>query len=191
MPSSLRLRRQGLPDVVREADAGWHSHAVAEEATMETTDDDRPSVPRIIPPVWELLWLGAQFGMTVQAGGRRRFPGQTALAATIGAAALALSVGALGRFRRAGTTMEPNRPQAASALVTDGLYAHTRNPMYCAILLILLAHAVWQGRRLRTLVALPGLVLTLQSQITAEEHALTRLFGADYEAYRARVPRWF
>ena len=81
MPSSLRLRRRGLPDAVREADAGWHSHAEAEEATMETTDDDRPSVPRIIPPVWELLWLGAQFGMTVQAGGRRRFPGQTALAA--------------------------------------------------------------------------------------------------------------
>ncbi len=156
---------------------------------MDSTDD-RPPVPRIIPPVWELWWLGAQFGMTVQAGGRRRFPGQAALAATIGAAALALSVGALGRFRRAGTTMEPHRPQAASALVTDGLYAHTRNPMYCAILLILLAHSVWQGR-LRTLVALPAMVLTLQPQIEAEEDALGRLFGAEYEEYRTRVPRWF
>ena len=152
--------------------------------------DEGPAVPRIIPPVWELLWLGAQAGLAAQAGGRRRFPGQTFLAATVGAAALTLSVAGLRGFGRVGTTMKPHHPDDATTLVTDSLYAYTRNPMYCAILLGLLAHAIWQGR-LRTLVALPGLVLTLQPQITAEEHALTRLFGADYEAYRARVPRWF
>ena len=151
--------------------------------------DDVPAAPRIIPPVWELLWLGAQAGLTAQAGGRRRFPGQAVLAATVGAAALTLSIAALRRFGRVGTTMKPHHPDDATKLVTDGIYAYTRNPMYCAILLVLLAHAIWEGR-LRTLVALPGLLLTLQPQIAAEEDALTRLFGADYEEYRARVPRW-
>lgn len=151
--------------------------------------DDVPAAPRIVPPVWELLWLGAQAGLTAQAGGRRRFPGQAVLAATVGAAALTLSIAALRRFGRVGTTMKPHHPDDATTLVTDGIYAHTRNPMYCAILLVLLAHAIWEGR-LRTLVALPGLLLTLQPQIAAEEDALTRLFGADYEEYRARVPRW-
>ena len=151
--------------------------------------DDVPAAPRIVPPVWELLWLGAQAGSTAQAGGRRRFPGQAVLAATVGAAALTLSIAALRRFGRVGTTMKPHHPDDATTLVTDGIYAYTRNPMYCAILLVLLAHAIWEGR-LRTLVALPGLLLTLQPQIAAEEDALTRLFGADYEEYRARVPRW-
>lgn len=61
--------------------------------------------------------------------------------------------------------------------------------MYCSILLALLSHAVWDGR-LRTLVALPAAVLSLQPQIAAEEGALARLFGDAYEAYRVAVPRW-
>lgn len=155
---------------------------------METRDD-RPAAPRIIPPVWALLWLGAQSALTAQAGGRRRFPGQAIVAGTVGAASLTLGAAALRRFFQAGTTTEPHRPDDATTLVTDGLYAHTRNPMYCSILLALLAHAIWDGR-LRTLIALPGLVLTLRPQIAAEEDALTRLFGAAYEEYRTRAPRW-
>lgn len=154
------------------------------------SSDDRPAVPRIIPPLWGLLWHGAQSALTVQAGGRRRFPGQPVVAGVIGAASLVLGAAALRRFVQAGTTAEPHHPDEASTLVTDGLYAYTRNPMYCSILLALAAHSIWAGR-LRTLVALPGLVLTLQPQIEAEEDALTRLFGADYEAYRRGVPRWF
>ena len=46
------------------------------------------------------------------------------------------------------------------------------------------------GSRLRTLIALPGLVLSLQPQIETEERVLTTLFGDEYEAYRAAVPRW-
>lgn len=157
---------------------------------MDRTDATAPAVPRIIPPVWALLWLGVQAGITAQAGGRRRFRGQAVVASVIGTASMALGVAALRRFFRAGTTTEPHRPSDASTLVTDGIYAHTRNPMYCSILLALVAHAVWDGR-LRALVALPAAVLSLQPQIVAEEDALARLFGDDYQAYQARVRRWF
>ncbi len=155
---------------------------------MDATDDG-PAVPRIIPPAWALLWLGVQWGLTAQAGGRRRFRGQAILAGALGAASFALGAAALRRFVRAGTTSEPHRPSGATTLVTDGIYARTRNPMYCSILLGLLAHAIQQGR-LRTLLVLPAAVLSLQPQIDAEEDALATLFGEEYEQYRGRVPRW-
>ena len=151
---------------------------------------DADAARRIIPPGWALLWSGVQAGLTALAGGRRRFPGQAAIAGTLAAGGFALGVVALKRFARAGTTSMPQDPSETTALVTDGVYAYTRNPMYVSILLTLLANAVWSGRR-RTLVALPGLMLCLQPQIEAEEAALARLFGDDYEAYRADVPRWF
>lgn len=151
---------------------------------------DAGAARRIIPPGWALLWSGVQAGLTALAGGRRRFPGQAAIAGSLGVAGLALGVIALRRFDRAGTTSMPHDPSETTTLVTDGIYAYTRNPMYFSILLMLLANAVWSGRR-RTLLALPGLMLTLQPQIAAEEEALARLFGDDYEAYQARVRRWF
>ncbi|HMQ39286.1 MAG TPA: isoprenylcysteine carboxylmethyltransferase family protein [Micropruina sp.] len=151
---------------------------------------DAGAARRIIPPGWALLWSGAQAGLTALAGGRRRFPGQAAVAGTLAAGGLALGVVALRLFDRAGTTSMPHEPSEATTLVTDGVYAYTRNPMYCSILLMLLANAVWSGR-LRTLVALPGLMLTLQPQIEAEEDALATLFGDDYAAYKSRVPRWY
>ena len=57
------------------------------------------------------------------------------------------------------------------------------------LLVMLLAGSVASGR-LRTLVALPGMVASLQPQLQAEEAALGRLFGDDYVAYRQRVRRW-
>lgn len=150
---------------------------------------DAGAARRIIPPGWALLWSGVQAGLTALAGGRRRFPGQAALAGTLAVGGFALGVVALKLFDRAGTTSMPHEPSEATALVTDGVYAYTRNPMYCSILLMLLANAVWSGR-LRTLVALPGLMLSLQPQIEAEEDALATLFGDEYEAYRSRVRRW-
>lgn len=153
---------------------------------------DRPDfavVRRIIPPGWALIWSGVQSGLTALAGGRRRFPGQTVLACGLGAGSLALGIVALRRFDRAGTTSMPHDPSEATTLVTDGIYAHTRNPMYCSIVLGLLAHTAWSGR-LRTLAAVPGLMLTLRPQIEAEEEALAQLFGDAYADYRARVRRW-
>ena len=35
-------------------------------------------------------------------------------------------------FRRAATTVNPTTPQASSSVVTTGIYAHSRNPIYVA-----------------------------------------------------------
>lgn len=93
-------------------------------------------------------------------------------------------------FRRAQTTVNPLQPDQASALVSSGIYARTRNPMYLGFALWLLAWAVWLAAPL----ALLGLVLFVlwmnRFQIQAEERALQALFGEAFADYCRRVRRW-
>ncbi len=91
---------------------------------------------------------------------------------------------------RAKTTLNPVKPEAATALVTSGVYRYTRNPMYVGMGTWVLAWAAWLGTPM-ALLGLPLFVLYMnQFQIKAEERALGTLFGAKFEAYKARVRRW-
>jgi protein-S-isoprenylcysteine O-methyltransferase Ste14 len=113
----------------------------------------------------------------------------TASVATVtGSGVLATS--ATRSFRRSGTTIEPFDPSRASVLVTTGANAVTRNPMYVGLAGVLVAHAVWRGSW-TALLPVAGFVAYIDRvQVAAEERALLERFGADYEAYRAAVPRW-
>src|SRR5690348_2099873 len=62
------------------------------------------------------------------------------LAAALAVAALVLGLGAVFRFRRAGTNPEPWRP--TTTIVTGGAYRFTRNPMYLGMALLYAALAV-------------------------------------------------
>jgi protein-S-isoprenylcysteine O-methyltransferase Ste14 len=64
--------------------------------------------------------------------------------ATLGLA-VAIIVTAIFGFRKAKTTVDPMHPEAASAIVTSGIYRFTRNPMYLGFLLALIAWAVFLG----------------------------------------------
>ena len=76
-------------------------------------------------------------------------------------------------------------------LVTVGLYRVSRNPMYMAVLVILASWAT--GFRSITLSGYAAAVsLAFHLRIVwHEEPWLARAFGAEWLAYRARVPRWF
>jgi protein-S-isoprenylcysteine O-methyltransferase Ste14 len=103
-------------------------------------------------------------------------------------AGMALQSVFLRAFRRARTHIEPWKP--ASALVTTGVYARTRNPAYIGMALIfagiaLAADVPW------ALVVLPVVLLVIDRYVIArEERYLARHFGAEYDAYRSRVRRW-
>ena len=94
------------------------------------------------------------------------------------------------RFRRAKTTINPMKPQAASSLVTTGIYKFTRNPMYVGLLLVVIGWAAF----LCSPWALPGPVVfalyITRFQIRPEERVLTSLFGTEYTAYQSRVRQW-
>jgi protein-S-isoprenylcysteine O-methyltransferase Ste14 len=100
-------------------------------------------------------------------------------------------IAALLQFRRAHTTVNPHKPETATTLVTSGVYAWTRNPMYLGLAILLLGWAV----RLGTLSPFAGpllfIALIQHVQIRPEEHALRERFGKEYDLYCRRVSRWF
>ena len=75
-------------------------------------------------------------------------------------------------------------------LVTTGPYHYSRNPMYVAVTTMLCGWAVsFQSGPL----ALYALIVVLAFHlrvVSGEEPELARKFGAQWEEYRSRVPRW-
>ncbi len=117
-------------------------------------------------------------------------PGRSAAAAVFLAIALCVGAAALYGFRKARTTINPMTPEASSALVSGGVYRFTRNPMYLALLLVLIGWALVVSN-VAALVMLPLFVAYLNRfQIRPEERALHARFGAEFERYRERVRRW-
>jgi protein-S-isoprenylcysteine O-methyltransferase Ste14 len=145
-----------------------------------------------VPPVAQflvaasLMWLiaiGASFA-------ELRIPGRLLPASVLLLASGLVGLAGVRSFARAGTTVNPLQPEATSQLVADGIYRYTRNPMYLALLLALLAWGVLLANWL-SLVVIGAFVLSLNSlQIEPEERALAARFGEQYEAYRSRVRRW-
>lgn len=75
-------------------------------------------------------------------------------------------------------------------LVVTGLYRYVRNPMYVAVVAVILGQAILFGDlRLAIYGALFWLVCHL-FVAAYEEPTLKRTFGAEYETFRANVPRW-
>jgi protein-S-isoprenylcysteine O-methyltransferase Ste14 len=75
-------------------------------------------------------------------------------------------------------------------LVVSGLYRYVRNPMYVAVLAVILGQALIFGS-IRLLEYAAVAWLAAQVFVVAyEEPTLRASFGAEYEAFRAAVPRW-
>ena len=75
-------------------------------------------------------------------------------------------------------------------LIVRGLYRYVRNPMYVAVVSIILGQALLLGDpHLITYAVFPWLVAHV-FVLTYEEPTLRRSFGADYETYCAHVRRW-
>lgn len=88
------------------------------------------------------------------------------------------------------TTVNPQSPDAATTLVTSGVYSITRNPMYVGMLFLLIAFVLWLGALSPVLAAIAFFLIIDRFQIKEEEQALTEIFGKSFQAYTERVPRW-
>ena len=146
--------------------------------------------PRLpLPPILLLLAIAITY-LTRGALPRLPLPLGYGLGVTAALAAAALLFPAAWQFGKADTTLDPARPERSTTLVTEGVHARSRNPMYIGEVLLVAAVAL----SMNPLIGLPaaaGFWLFLDRvQIPAEERALAARFGADYADYRARVPRW-
>ena len=144
---------------------------------------------KIYPPVWLGLCLLTMIAIDHFATPRGQSPVVLRyLGFAIIFSGIGLAAWAGGGFRKAGTDMVPFKN--VTALVTDGIYRYTRNPMYLGMALLLLGTALLLGNLLSTIV-IPLFVVIIQRRfIQPEEQMLRELFGDDYTNYCARVRRW-
>ena len=105
--------------------------------------------------------------------------------------AILLGVISLFQFFRSRTSIDPMNPSKTGKLVTNGLYNYSRNPMYLALLIILLAWGLWLGNAFNTIIAAAFVAYMNKFQIIPEEEALQSKFGKEYEKYKIKVRRWF
>lgn len=75
-------------------------------------------------------------------------------------------------------------------LVVTGLYRFVRNPMYVAILAVLIGEALWFARTDLLIYSVVVFVATAVWVRIYEEPTLRRTFGDSYERYCANVPRF-
>lgn len=147
---------------------------------------------RRVPPPLLLLLAGLAMALT-----DRLLPGAAIdlgvwrwLIAPLVLGALTLMALALLEFRRHATTVDPRRPERSAQLIARGIYRVSRNPIYLADVLLLLAWAVHVGNLLALGWVVVFVVVLQQTQIAAEEAALAQRFGESYAAYRRQVRRW-
>ncbi len=92
------------------------------------------------------------------------------------------------RFAAAGTNVPPTLP--TTALVVDGIYRRTRNPLYLGMTLVYLGLGVAAGSLWAIGLVVPLLWVINVGVVKREERYLERKFGNVYRAYKARVRRW-
>lgn len=82
-----------------------------------------------------------------------------------------------------------HRAAQHDALAVDGLYARVRHPQYVGFMAIMVGFLL-QWPTLPTLVMFPILVLVYRRLAISEERDTRELFGAAWDAYAARTPRF-
>ena len=158
-------------DAQREGRGGDHPHVVA--------------LPPLIYLAFLLAGVALDFIWPTSIGSRAlRLVG----GAVFVVAALAILASALRRFAAAGTPVEVYRP--TTALVTEGPYRYSRNPIYLALTLgsagvAFAANSLWA-----LLLLVAAIAFVRYGVIAREERYLEQKFGQEYLRYKASVRRW-
>ncbi|MBD2308273.1 isoprenylcysteine carboxylmethyltransferase family protein [Chroococcidiopsis sp. FACHB-1243] len=108
------------------------------------------------------------------------------LVAVICAGAIAIS--ALRAMNRVNTAVNPSQP--TTAIVSDGVFSLSRNPIYASFTLLYIGIALLNSAIWALLLLLPLLVIVQIGVVQREENYLERKFGDEYLHYKARVRRW-
>ena len=110
------------------------------------------------------------------------------LAYVLVAVAIVLTLAAVMAFRKHATTIIPH--QTPSNLITTGIFARTRNPIYLADALILAAAVIYFGAWLSVLLVFAFVWWINVHFIQPEEARMREKFGETFLAYERNVRRW-
>lgn len=141
-----------------------------------------------LPPVWLCAHVAAAWVMALASpavfGAAGDVMGQVLVVLGLG-----IMVAAVLQMARQKTTVIPRRNP--SSLVTTGVFAWSRNPIYLADAIVLTGAILW----LDAVLALPlvaGFVWVIQTRFIRDEEArLTLAFGPEFDLWAERTRRWF
>lgn len=146
---------------------------------------------KIPPPALALLIAVAMWGVAL-ATSRFEITAvfRNAAAILIAIVGFAFAISGVLAIRRARTTISPVKPEAATSLVTSGVYRFTRNPMYLGLCFVLVAWAVFLSSAWAFLGPVAFVLYINRFQIAPEERVLSKLFGPVFVEYQSKVRRW-
>lgn len=124
----------------------------------------------VVPLVQLIGWPGRLFGLVPMSVG------------------VILAFKAERRFERAGTGVIPFTD--ATAVVEDGPFAYTRNPMYLGMMLFVLGLATALGSIITLLPPILLFYILHRRFVLREEAFMEERMGEPYRRYKGRVRRW-
>jgi protein-S-isoprenylcysteine O-methyltransferase Ste14 len=100
----------------------------------------------------------------------------------------ALAIAARREFIQMGTNVAPSQP--ALRLVTSGVFAYVRNPMYLGLGLLVAGIGVGFASDWTLVLLVPAALALHYGVVRREENYLTGKFGEPYRRYFTAVPRY-
>jgi protein-S-isoprenylcysteine O-methyltransferase Ste14 len=128
------------------------------------------------------LWPLAILGDSVSTAAR------VAAGGTLVAVAVVIGIVGFRQLRKAGTNVRPDQP--TTALVTDGVYHYSRNPLYVSQALVYAGIVLAADSLCALALLVPTLVVIRYGVIAREEAYLERKFGDNYRRFKATTRRW-
>ena len=164
---------------------------MTDAAANDTTMPDRPAII-VFPPVIPLATLAiscvlqwvAPLGLIdgLDRGWRLGW------GVIMFSAGMLMTILARRALLRHGTNVNPLQP--TTALVTEGIFRRTRNPLYVGIIVTQYAVALIFSLDWLLLLILPNWIVLHFAVVRREERYLERKFGDAYRRYKQRVPRY-
>lgn len=134
---------------------------------------------------WAISLLTSRYGWVSGRPGPWNLP--ALILVLIGTIGLLWGVAAHAAQSSGGIEMELDK----SYLLSRGLYAFTRHPMYLSELILLLGWVVFYGSVALALAFAIWYLFFNYYAIPQEERVLEARFGEAYREYKKKVPRWF
>lgn len=141
-----------------------------------------------LPPIWFVLFLGLNWGIASSIPGLTPGALLNGISWVLIGAGLGLILWAAIWFWRRKTTIEPHH--SPTALIVEGPYRLSRNPIYLGLAVILLGAVIGRGQPL-CLALVPLFIWILNARFAVpEERGLIEAFGSEAEAYLQATRRW-
>lgn len=141
-----------------------------------------------LPPVWFVFFFGLNWALATLLPGSDLVPILETLSWGFIGLGLALILWSALWFWRRKTTIEPHH--TPTALIVEGPYRVSRNPIYLGLVVILLGSVFGRGQ-LIGLILVPLFLWVLNMRFAIpEEEGLKAAFGAEAETYLKATRRW-